>query len=77
MVQSLLKKNIQMSIFILRDRTSLIKTILARDVSDDVKLQRVVQLDEDEKAMSQCDVIVKNDNLENAITIIKKLMMYN
>lgn len=69
--------NDSMSIFILRDRTSLIKTILARDVSDDVKLQRVVQLDEDEKAMSQCDVIVKNDNLENAITIIKKLMMYN
>lgn len=68
--------NDSMSIFILRDRKELIKTILARDVSDDVKLQRVIQLDEDEKAMGQCDVIVKNDNLQNAVAIIKKLMMY-
>lgn len=62
------------SIFLDREKYDLIMAILERDIPDEDKAHRIIQLDEDAKAKDLCDYIVFNDDLKQAINEVKNLI---
>lgn len=63
------------SIYLDRKKMDLIMAILERDIPNKEKAERIIQLEEDEKAKPLCDVVVKNDDLATAIREVKSLIL--
>lgn len=65
------------SIFISRDKKSLINSIMERDISLEEKINRIANLDNDFDSQAKCDYVVKNvdgkldETVNNIITILR------